>query len=490
MDRILLVTGQLAAAEVAGVAAKLKADVLVLPVNVAQFIGPDLAIEKLKPARKKYDKIIFPGLTTFDVSKVERAIRIPCFKGSENPSDLAELLLRKIPLSKTKSADSLLKKRGLQDYKKAEEEAERKPAKFRIGDLKVGQGFPPRIIAEIVDAPLLTKGQLLERARYYVDSGADIIDVGAIAGESNPKKLGDAVKFLKKKVKVPISIDSLNPEEINAGIRAGASLVLSLDGANLPVVDKKPSVAYVVIPGVGSGSLFKNAKDAKELGLNKIIADPILSPPFKMAGSLSRYAEFRRISDQPLLMGVANAIELMDMDSIGANGLLAVLAVELDISLILTTENSPKTRNSVKELKRAVQMAFLAKKNGTMPKNLGFDLLLAKGKSKGVLPAIKGARKIKNSRAKRFKPDRKGCFTIFVDLDRNKIIAAHSKNALKRYDKIFEGISAEEISKMIAERKLVSDLSHMAYLGRELQKAEMCLKLGRGYVQDKDFPAL
>jgi len=33
---------------------------------------------------------------------------------------------------------------------------------------------------------------------------------------------------------------------------------------------------------------------------------------------------------------------------------------------------------------------------------------------------------------------------------------------------------------------LVSELSHAAYLGREIQKAEIAIKTGRGYIQEED----
>lgn len=489
MGELLLVTGELAEGGVRKAAARLGADVLALPVSVAQFMSPKLAAKGIKDLDSRYKRIILPGLARFDAAELEELVGMPCFKGPVHASDLAEVLEKGLKLSKKEPADCLLQRRGLKDYREAAAKAEREEERFRIGKLKIGQGFPPRIVAEIVDAPLLTDEQALERARYYLKSGADIIDVGAVAAEGNPDRLAELVRLLKRRTKAPVSIDSLDPEEINAGLRNGADLVLSLNAGNMEAVEVWPHAAYVVIPDGGNETLFHNLKEAEKLGFGKLIADPILAPPFKTIESLSHYHEFRQLYHaHPLMMGTSNVVELIDADSVGMNGLLAAMAAELDASLLLTTENSQKTRNSVRELKRGVEMAFLARRKGALPKDLGFDLLLAKGKGKGMGFEFEDAEVVPVSEeAPGFKADPKGHFRISVDFNRGLILAAHARDG---HDCVFEGSSAEAVSKKIIERGMVSSLEHAAYLGRELQKAEMYLKLRRGYVQDEDFPGL
>ncbi len=87
--------------------------------------------------------------------------------------------------------------------------------------------------------------------------------------------------------------------------------------------------------------------------------------------------------------------------------------------------------------------------------------------------------------------DPKGFFVIFVR--DGKIIVEHHFNAVDRkgdmksgvLNKVFEGSSAEKLCEEITVKgKLVSLVDHGAYLGRELQKAEACLKSGKKYVQD------
>lgn len=487
--KTLLVTGRLAEPDVRKAALRIDAEVLTLPVDVAQFITPKMATEQIKATSSAYERIIFPGFVRFDVTTVEDAVKMPCFKGPKYASDIVEVIKKGIKLSKNEPADSLLEKSGRERYIRAARESEKTRAKFSIGMLKIGQDFPPRIVAEIVDAPLLSEEDALARARYYLDSGADIIDVGAIAGEDSSEKLFKIVKSLKRKLTAPISIDSLNPDEINAGVDAGANMVLSLNNENIRDVQKWPDVAYVVIPDGNAQSLMHNLREAEKAGFCKIIADPILSPPFRVVESLYHYQDFRRLyKTQPLMMGAGNVVELMDADSIGINALLAEAAVELDVSLVLTTENSEKTRGSVRELKRALEMSFLAKSIGTQPKDLGFNMLLAKGKAPGGRLDFGSAKIIWVSKPDTaYAPDPKGHFTIFVDFDKNLIIAAHYKDG---HDTVFEGGNAEAISKKILESGVVSSQEHAAYLGRELQKAEMCLRFKKGYLQDEDLAGL
>jgi dihydropteroate synthase len=50
---------------------------------------------------------------------------------------------------------------------------------------------------------------------------------------------------------------------------------------------------------------------------------------------------------------------------------------------------------------------------------------------------------------------------------------------------VFKGKTAEAVYTKIMTFGLVSQLDHAAYLGIELSKAEIALKTGKEYVQDK-----
>jgi dihydropteroate synthase len=66
-----------------------------------------------------------------------------------------------------------------------------------------------RVIAEIVNAPTLQLESVRSRARYYEAEGADIIDIGMLAGKSNPGAVGELVEAVQSSVGIPVSIDTL-----------------------------------------------------------------------------------------------------------------------------------------------------------------------------------------------------------------------------------------------------------------------------------------
>ncbi|MBI2143699.1 DUF4346 domain-containing protein [Candidatus Woesearchaeota archaeon] len=86
-------------------------------------------------------------------------------------------------------------------------------------------------------------------------------------------------------------------------------------------------------------------------------------------------------------------------------------------------------------------------------------------------------------RMMRLDEDPRGFFVIKVE--KGEIIAEHRlKDGRKtRYE--FRGNRAEEIYRRILNENLISMLDHAAYLGKELARAEIALKEGRNYVQEK-----
>ena len=65
------------------------------------------------------------------------------------------------------------------------------------------------------------------------------------------------IKAVKAAVKVPVSIDTLNPVEIEAAVKAGADLILSADAGNLKAIAPfAKDVAVVIIPTNESKGIF------------------------------------------------------------------------------------------------------------------------------------------------------------------------------------------------------------------------------------------
>mgnify|MGYP001212412699 CR=1 FL=1 len=105
--------------------------------------------------------------------------------------------------------------------------------------------------------------------------------------------------------------------------------------------------------------------------------------------------------------------------------------------------------------------------------------------------------------------DPKGYFIIKLNISTDEIIAEHYSNFIDAKGKainpetgkplgckgsvkrtpinIFKGKSAKEIGIQLteaSEEELISSTDHALYLGRELQKAEECLKNKKIYIQD------
>lgn len=516
--KVLLITGLLAKDMVALYAKKsnVKTRILALKVPVAALLTPKyIAKEIEKLDLRDFDMILVPGLIKDDVSIIEDATGIPTFKGPKYAADLPTVLdsIGQVKLSKVTPACELLKgelqRKALQELFIVEKNRDvllKNLGNMLIGNLAVGKDFPMRVMAEIIDAPLLSNDEIQALARRYVASGADMIDVGMMTGESRPSDARRAVEAVKRVVKVPVSIDTLDPDEAREAVSAGADLILSVDAGNVEDMAAFASrVAVVVIPTNHREGYFpkkteeriklleENIEKARKLGITRVIADLILDPVNTQGlteSLLAFYMFSRRKPDVPLLFGVGNVAELMDADSVGVNALLAGIASEIGASILLTTEKSDKTKGSIKELAIASKMMFLAKKRNSIPKDLGIDLLILKDKRMREEPyntQIEAETQVLMAAEKRNPAmfDPKGCFKIMIDRV-NKLIAAIHFSASKRERPavIIKGKTAEDVYSKIIEMGLVTRLDHAAYLGRELAKAEIALKTGRGYIQD------
>ena len=76
-------------------------------------------------------------------------------------------------------------------------------------------------------------------------------------------------------------------------------------------------------------------------------------------------------------------------------------------------------------------------------------------------------------------------FEIRLDRKKKKIVA-ECFTYPRKLECIITGDTAEDVILTIIREKLISDLGHASYLGRELQKAEIALNNGLDYEQDED----
>ena len=515
--KILLLTGKIAEPLVRAAArlcpSKYEISISVMPIDVASLATPQLIISHLKKSSPTdYDLIMVSGAIQGSMRVVEDAVGVKVVKGPKHAVDIPTLLKMCNPrdLSPDISADLLLSKE-MQKYaekilKKTEASAASKPH-IKVADKMLIPVDPPpvRVISEITGAHLLEEEELIRAAERRIEEGADILGLGFQAGIANPEKVRKSIKIVKNEFDFPLMLDSIIPSEIVAGVEAGADMIMSLEAGNIrKVADKIRDVPAVVIPYDSRRNFFartvedklrllqENIERALEYGLEKIIADPVLEP-INLSGStgtfqsLMAYRMFKQKGLKvPLMMGLCNVVELIDVDSIGVNALLTMLAAEIGVSSVLVVEESAKTLGSTMEAKIAAQMATIARERETPPKDLGLNLLVLKDKRKlKSRLSLDGATIIEAAEeAGEYTQDPIGFFTINVNHEDGEIEVLYRGRKGKI---LIRGKTASSIYREILKRRLLSMLSHALYLGVELGKAEEALRTSKSYVQEEDL---
>jgi dihydropteroate synthase-like protein len=434
--RLLFVTGKLAEpalrrtlAELAPVAG-FDFEVAVLPISVVALATLSWIARHLSvPAG--IDRIILPGLCQGELEALRSITDVAAERG---PKDLRDL-----------------------------------PEFFRAGSAgRAGYGaYDIAILAEINHAPRLGLAELLAQARAYRDAGADVIDVGCDPG-STWAGVDEAVRALRDEG-LRVSIDSFDPAEVEAAVRAGAELVLSVNGSNVErAADWGCEVVVLPDVPVTLAGLDATVEKLAARGVPFRI-DPVLEPiGLGFAASLGRYLEVRRRYPQAeMLMGVGNLTELTDVDSAGVNVMLLGFCQEVGIRAVLTTQVINWCRSCVRELDLARRLVHFAFTRGVLPKSLEPDLVL-----------------LRDPRLRRFGPEALAGLAGQIR-DRNFRLFAED-GLLHAINGSMHVTSADpfELFDEMHQREAI-DPSHAFYLGYELAKAVTALTLGKNYVQDQ-----
>lgn len=469
--RILLPTGTATEEMVRKAAVGFDAEVVVTG-EIASFLTPYRLGEILK--KEPYDMVIVSGMSTASFDQVEREAGVPVYRGPRHAADLAMILplIGKIALSRTVPADEFLIAQRAADAMTRVETREREAeCDCIIRGIKIGGGSRMKVLAEIMDAHRCDN--IRERVASFFSSGADIVDLG-FGFDATPVDVARVFSELDG-IDRPLAADTQDPALIRAAL-VRADLILSLQEENIPLVGKevaRASVAAVIVPG--ASTLAKNSALAKQAGIRCLIADPLLRPAG--SGLVASLKNFKK-SHYPLFFGAGNVVELLDADSIGANALLAGMAMELGAAVIFTSEHSDKTQGSVREMRRATEMMALAR-DRPYPKDLGIDLLVLKEKRRRCEPPLESdtvttAAKMPDELAY----DPKGNFRIGIEGDR--ILAVIHGRAVT-------GTRWQDVLHTILSQGDISLLDHAGYLGRELYKAELAIRYGRSFEQDGEF---
>jgi dihydropteroate synthase len=433
----LLVTGKLAEPALQRVAKQLReqfavrVSIQVLPITVAALMSPAwLAKHLVVP--QHCDRIIIPGYCEGDLQPIEIVSGKKVVVGPRDLRDLPEWF------GGTSTPVSLEK-------------------------------YSIEIIAEINNAPRLPVAEIIQTATRLRSDGADVIDIGCLPGPIW-KDVGTVVRELVDRG-MRISIDSLQVEEIQLAVAAGAELVLSVNSSNRHAATDW-GAEVVVIPDIPDRWKQMNETieflDARQVPMR---IDPILEPiGFGFAASLARYMEARKVwPDARMMMGIGNLTELTDVDSAGVNLLLLAICEELAIGSVLTTEVINWARSSVRECDVARRLVHASITGHIPPKNLDPRLVC-----------------LRDPRLNEFSADELAELAASIRDNNYRLAAANGQLHLMGGGNHWRDPDAFALFQQLLDSGADNlDSSHSFYLGYELCKATIAAQLGKQYEQDQ-----
>ncbi|MBM3821165.1 MAG: dihydropteroate synthase [Acidimicrobiia bacterium] len=429
---VLFVTGRLAEPALRRVLAEMAPpfawDVAVLEITVAALMTTSWIARHLE-APPGTERVLIPGLSEGDPQAIADRIGVPVEKG---PKDL-----REIP----------------QHFGRAE-------AARAYGEWDI------EILAEINNAPKLSREAIRSEADYFRACGADLIDIGCTPGLAFPA-LGDVVRDLVA-AGMRVSIDTFDAAEIRTAVDAGAELVLSVNGSNSDAARQLAGTGarVVAVPDLGGSldTLDPTLEKLARWGIPYLI-DPIVEPiGFGFMASLERYAEVRRrYPDAGMLMGVGNITELTSADSTGVNALLVAVCQELGIRSVLTTEVIPWARGAVREIDVARRLMHYAVTRRTIPKGIDDRLVTVKDPA----PLTYTQAELRALQKEITDPN----FRIFADRDGITVF---------NNEQFVRGSNIQDIFDQLD----VDEPAHAFYLGKELARASLAVTLGKTYRQE------
>lgn len=430
-EHILFLTGKFAEKQLRQILAKMQPEfsysVHQLGLKVAALMTADMIQRRLTETFNA-DRIIVPGRCRGDLEQLSQVLGVPVVRGPEELKDLPQY------------------------FGKA----------AQIPDLSQ---YQVKIFAEITDAPALSIPAILERAAYYRQHGADVIDIGCLPGTAFPH-LEESIQALKQAGYL-VSIDSLETDDLLRGGKAGADFMLSLHASSLWVADEVASTPILIPEIHGDLSSLEQAIASLQANKRSFIVDPILDPiHFGFTESIARCYQFRQnYPEVEMMLGVGNLTELTHADTSGMNALLLGICSELNINHILATEVSQHARRAIQEADVARRIMLAAKNNNTLPKHIHPGLMTTHEPA----PFPYQLEEIAELAAQITDPS----YRIQI-----------SQEGLHIFNR--DGLhSATDPFQLYPKLNLGDDTGHAFYLGVQLARAETAWQLGKRFNQDE-----
>jgi len=432
------VTGKLAAASVRDLVDRCSREhgfsysIQVLPITVAALITPKWLLRHLDlPSTSTH--LVVPGYCEVGLDTLKESVGIPVVIGPKDCREIPRLF----------------------------GEQRRDPD---LSDYSI------EVIAEINHVPRKSVREVVRIAEKLIADGADRIDLGCDPSE-HCSEIGDYVNAVRA-LGVNVSIDSFDPDEVEAAVRAGASLVLSVNASNREIAADWDCEVVVIPDSLDDLSSFDESVDYLTRRGVSVRLDSILEPiGAGLMSSLTRYAEVRsKYPELPMMMGIGNVTELTDVDSAGINLILLAICEELRIGSVLTTEVINWARSSVRECEVARRLVHHSLKNRIPPKRLSEDLVMLRD---GKL--LEHPEELFENLAATIKDHN---YRLYAQDEKIHVVSSELWLSDRDPFHLFDQLLQQEISSNI-------DAGHAFYLGYEMAKASIALTLGKQYEQDR-----
>ncbi len=431
-EHLLFLTGKLAEKRLHQVLEEMQPtefsySVVQLGLKVAALMTGEMIQRRLKDTMGA-DKVILPGRCRGDLDALTNTFGIPFERGPDELKDL--------------------------------------PAYFgkiaKQPDLSL---YDLNIFAEITDAPHMSIDAILTQAKYYRGEGADVIDIGCLPDTPFPH-LEASIQALKSE-DFQVSIDSLNPDDLLRGGKAGADFMLSLSESTLWIADQVSAEPILIPETHGDLASLTRAMQAMDKKARSYYVDPILDPiHFGFTESIQRYYQVRQQHPQAkLLMGIGNITELTHADTVGINTVLLGICSELEITAILATQVSRHACTAIREADRARRIMYAANAMQSLPKHIDDSLMALHDTSPYPYnhdEIVELAAEIRDP-SYRIQTTEKG-------------IHIYNRDGL---------ITADDPFDLFPKLDLNDDCGHAFYLGVQLARAQVAQQLKKRFVQDE-----
>jgi dihydropteroate synthase-like protein len=410
----------------------------VLPITVAALMTPEWIAKRIQlPAGTT--RVLVPGYCAEDLQPILAVSSVPVERGPRDLRDLPRFF-------------------------------DRKPAPQDYGSYDI------EIIAEINHCPRLPLAEILSEARQLAADGADVIDVGC-EPDGPWNGISEVVRALRDDGH-RVSVDSLDPREIEPAVKSGAELVLSVNSSNREAAcDWGCEVVAVPDDPRSLAGLDETIESLAGSGVPLRI-DPVLEPiGFGFAHSIGRYLQVReRFPDAEMMMGIGNLTELTDADSAAINVVLLGFCEELGIRSVLTTQVINWARSSVRECDLARRLVHHSIAHRVLPKHLEPRLVMLRDPAFSEQPVEdleRLAHEIKDAN-----------YRVFVSGGEVHVVShrlhLHDRDPFVLFERLRQAGAGGGLPKNL-------DATHSFYLGYEMCKAATALTLGKQYQQDESL---